>query len=147
MADVLLIEVGPRIIEVIKAVRAITRLGLKEAKDLVESAPAVVRRGLSDAEADHARRQLQEAGAWAEVRESVERPDAPPPTSDGSVYLVDAGRNKIMVIKTIREAMGLGLREAKDLVDSAPVLVVSGWDDGEAAALKSELEAAGARVS
>lgn len=71
-------------------------------------------------------------------------PAAPP--ADGSVFLVDAGRNKIKVIKVVREAGDLGLKEAKDLVEAAPTLIVSGLSPDAAAALRRELEAAGARV-
>ena len=53
---------------VIKAVRGITGLGLKEAKDLVESAPAAVKEGVSKAEADDMQKQLEEAGASVELK-------------------------------------------------------------------------------
>ncbi len=65
--DVMLKEVGEKKIQVIKAVRALTSLGLKEAKDLVESTPKAVKEGVAKEEADEAIRQLTEAGAVAEV--------------------------------------------------------------------------------
>jgi large subunit ribosomal protein L7/L12 len=64
----------------------------------------------------------------------------------GDLVLVDAGPKKIQVIKIVREATGLGLKEAKDLVDAAPTVVASGLDDDWAAALRRELRAAGAQV-
>ena len=65
--DVVLKEIGDKKIQVIKAVRALTSLGLKEAKDLVESAPKAVKAGVPKEEADEALRQLTEAGAVAEI--------------------------------------------------------------------------------
>ena len=66
--DVILKAVGEKKINVIKAVRALTNLGLKEAKDLVEGAPKLVKTGVPKAEADDALKQLTEAGATAEVK-------------------------------------------------------------------------------
>jgi len=62
------------------------------------------------------------------------------------VILDAAGDKKIDVIKVVREATGLGLKEAKDLVDGAPKPVKTGVDKAEADALKAKLEAAGAKV-
>ena len=66
--DVVLKDAGAKKIEVIKAVRAITGLGLKEAKDLVEGAPKEVKTGISKEEAADARKKLEEAGAVVEVK-------------------------------------------------------------------------------
>lgn len=66
--DVVLTDVGPNKIQVIKAVRELTSLGLKEAKDLVESAPKPVKEGVNKEEAEAARAKLEEAGAKAEVK-------------------------------------------------------------------------------
>ena len=66
--DVMLTGAGDKKINVIKAVRAITGLGLKEAKDLVESAPAAVKEQVSKDEAEEAKKQLEEAGASVEVK-------------------------------------------------------------------------------
>tara|TARA_B100001750_G_scaffold248499_1_gene280325 strand:- start:4595 stop:4978 length:384 start_codon:yes stop_codon:yes gene_type:complete len=60
-------DIGANKINVIKAVRSITTLGLKEAKDLVESAPAAVKEGVSQEEADEAKKALEEAGATVEI--------------------------------------------------------------------------------
>jgi large subunit ribosomal protein L7/L12 len=65
---VVLAETGPNKINVIKEVRAITGLGLKEAKDLVEGAPKEVKAGVSKAEAEEIRKKLADAGAKVEVK-------------------------------------------------------------------------------
>ena len=62
------------------------------------------------------------------------------------VILADAGAQKINVIKAVREATGLGLKEAKDLVDGAPKPVKEGISKADAEALKKKLEDAGAKV-
>ena len=59
---------GDKKVNVIKAVRAITGLGLKEAKDMVEGAPATVKEGASKAEAEDCKKQLEEAGATVELK-------------------------------------------------------------------------------
>lgn len=66
--DVVLKATGEKKVNVIKAVRAITGLGLKEAKDMVDGAPATVKEGASKAEADDAKKQLEEAGATVELK-------------------------------------------------------------------------------
>ena len=66
--DVMLTSFGDKKVAVIKAVRTITGLGLKEAKDLVESAPAAIKEGASKAEADDILKQLEEAGASVELK-------------------------------------------------------------------------------
>ena len=66
--DVVLSSFGEKKVAVIKAVRAITSLGLKEAKDLVEGAPAPVREGVGKDEAEDMKKQLEEAGATVELK-------------------------------------------------------------------------------
>ena len=66
--DVSLADMGSNKVAVIKAVRAITGLGLKEAKDKVESAPCVLKEGASKEEADDFKKQLEEAGATVELK-------------------------------------------------------------------------------
>ena len=75
-------------------------------------------------------------GAAAEVEEKTEF----------TVILKDAGASKINVIKTVRELTGLGLKEAKDLVDGAPKAVKENIGKDEAEAIKKKLEDAGAGV-
>ena len=74
------------------------------------------------------------AGAAAEEKSSF------------NVVLKDAGANKIQVIKVVRDATGLGLKEAKDLVDGAPKTVKEGASKEEAEELKAKFEEAGAVV-
>jgi large subunit ribosomal protein L7/L12 len=66
--------------------------------------------------------------------------------SEFDVLLANAGAKKIGVIKVVREITGLGLKEAKELVDNAPSVVKEGLDKAEAEALKAKLEEAGASV-
>ena len=66
--DVVLASAGDKKIQVIKVVREITSLGLKEAKDLVDGAPKPVKEGISKAEAEEIQKKLQEAGASVEVK-------------------------------------------------------------------------------
>ena len=66
--DVILTEAGDKKINVIKEVRAITGLGLKEAKDLVEAAPKAVKEGVSKEDAAKFKKQLEEAGAKVEIK-------------------------------------------------------------------------------
>ena len=66
--DVVLTAAGAQKIQVIKVVRAVTGLGLKEAKDLVDSAPKPVKEGVAKEEADSIKGQLEEAGATVEVK-------------------------------------------------------------------------------
>jgi large subunit ribosomal protein L7/L12 len=64
-----------------------------------------------------------------------------------TVELMESGAQKINVIKVVREATGLGLKEAKDLVDGAPKVVKEGLSKADADALKKKLEEAGAKVA
>ena len=66
--------------------------------------------------------------------------------SDFDIELTEVGANKIQVIKVVREITGLGLKEAKDLVDNAPKTLKSGASKEEAEEAKTKLEEAGAKV-
>ena len=66
--DVILVEAGANKINVIKEIRAITQLGLKEAKDLVDGAPKTVKEGVAKAEAEEIKKKLEEAGAKVELK-------------------------------------------------------------------------------
>ena len=66
--NVMLLEAGAQKVQVIKAVRELTGLGLKEAKDLVDGAPKAVKEAISKADADAALKKLLEAGAKAEIK-------------------------------------------------------------------------------
>lgn len=63
-----------------------------------------------------------------------------------AVHLTDGGTQKIAVIKVVKEALALGLKEAKDLVDAAPSLLKDGMKKEEAEALKKQIETAGGKV-
>ena len=80
------------------------------------------------------------AAAPAAAAEAAEGP------SEVNVILADAGANKIPVLKLVREITGLGLKEAKDLVDGAPKAVKEGVKKEEAEAIKKQLEEAGATI-
>ncbi len=80
------------------------------------------------------------AAAPAEAAAAAEEP------TEFSVILKDIGANKISVIKAVREVTALGLKESKDLVESAPKAVKEGVNKEGAAAVKEKLEAAGATV-
>lgn len=66
--DVILKETGPKKIQVIKAVRELTALGLRESKEVVEEAPSPIKRGVSREEAEAAKAKLEEAGAMVEIK-------------------------------------------------------------------------------
>ena len=68
-------------------------------------------------------------------------------TTEFDVELTEVGPNKVKVIKVVREATGLGLKEAKDLVDAAPKMVKEGASKEEADDIKAKLEAEGAKVT
>ena len=77
------------------------------------------------------------AGGAAEVEEKTEF----------DVELTEVGPNKVKVIKVVREATGLGLKEAQDLVDGAPKVLKEGAEKAEADDIKAKLEAEGAKVT
>ena len=81
--------------------------------------------------------------AAAPAAGAAEAAEAP---SEVNVILADAGANKIPVLKLVREITGLGLKEAKDLVDGAPKPVKEGVKVEEANQIKAQLEEAGAKV-
>jgi large subunit ribosomal protein L7/L12 len=76
---------------------------------------------------------------------SADAEDAGPTTV--SVELTDAGAQKIAVIKVVKEVLGLGLKEAKDMVDAAPSMVKEGLKKEDAEELKKKLEEAGAKIT
>ena len=81
------------------------------------------------------------AAAGAGAAEAAEEKD------EFDVELTEVGPNKVKVIKVVREATGLGLKEAKDLVDGAPKVVKQGVSKEEAEEVKTKLEAEGAKVT
>jgi large subunit ribosomal protein L7/L12 len=123
--------------DLVAAIKEMTVLELSELVKTLEetfgvsAAPMVAGPGAATAGAPSA-----EGGAPAEVEEQTEF----------SVILKDIGANKISVIKAVREVTTLGLKEAKELVESAPKPVKEGIPKAEAATLKEKLEAAGATI-
>lgn len=86
------------------------------------------------------------AGAMAVAAGPAAGGDAAEEKSAYTVVLAAAGEQKIAVMKVVKEALGLGLKEAKDMVDGAPATVKEGLKKEEAEALKKSLEDAGATV-
>ena len=84
--------------------------------------------------------------AAAVVAGGAARADAADEQTEFAVILTAVGGNKVSVIKAVRGATGLGLKEAKGLVDSAPAALKGGVDKAEAEGLKAQLEEAGATV-
>ena len=117
---IMLTAAGDKKINVIKEVRSFTGLGLKEAKDLVEGAPKELKAGV-------AKKEAEEKSAY-------------------DVVLTAAGDKKVAVIKAVRAATDLGLKEAKDLVDGAPKTVKEGASKDDAEALVAALQEAGAQA-
>ena len=72
--------------------------------------------------------------------------DAPAEKDSFDVVLAEVGANKLQVVKAVKEACGLGLKEAKELVDGAPATIKEGLAKGEAENLKKSIEEAGAKV-
>lgn len=121
-ATVTLLVTGANKIQVIKCIREATGLGLKESLDLAESAPKLVKTGLTAEDADRLAASLRGAGATVEVvggGASTPAADTPDPAS-ARVALAVVGPNKIAVIKAVRECTGLGLRESLQIVEAAP---------------------------
>ena len=85
-------------------------------------------------------------GVAAAVSESSEPAEKPEEQTEFTVMLVDAGDKKIHVIKAVRAITGLGLKEAKDLVEGAPKPVKEGVSKEDAAKFRKELEESGAKV-
>ncbi len=81
------------------------------------------------------------AAAGAGAGEAAEEKD------EFNVELTEVGPNKVKVIKVVREVTGLGLKEAKDVVDGAPKLLKEGASKAEAEDIKTKLEAEGAKVT
>ena len=120
--------------EILAAVKKMTVLDLAELVKAMED-----EFGISAAAPVVAAAPAAAAAAGAEAPEAEEQ-------TEFSVILKDMGANKINVIKAVREVTTLGLKESKDLVESAPKPVKEGVNKEEAAAVKEKLEAAGATV-
>ena len=109
-------------------IEAIKELSVLELNDLVKACGVSAAAGVVVAAA-------AEGGAAAEEKDEFD------------VELVSAGASKVKVIKVVREITGLGLKEAKELVDGAPKVVKEGVSKAEAEEIKTKLEAEGAEVN
>ena len=109
--------------EFIDAIKSLTVLELNEEEFGVSAAAGVVVAGPA-------------AGGAAEEEKT-----------EFNVELTEVGPNKVKVIKVVREATGLGLKEAKDVVDNAPKMIKEGASKEEANDIKAKLEAEGAKVT
>lgn len=87
------------------------------------------------------------AAAGAVVMTAGDAGQAAEEKDDFDVELTDVGPNKVKVIKVVREVTGLGLKEAKDLVDNAPKVLKEAAAKAEAEEIKTKLEAEGAKVT
>ena len=86
------------------------------------------------------------SGGGAVVVQAAAAPEAPAEPTEFRAILADIGAEKVKVIKEIRAITGLGLKEAKELVDSAPSVIKEGIEKAEAEDIKKKVEAVGAKV-
>ena len=114
-------------------IEAIKELSVLELNDLVKACEEEF--GVSAAAGVVVAAAAAEGGAAAEEKDEFD------------VELVSAGASKVKVIKVVREITGLGLKEAKELVDGAPKVVKEGVSKAEAEEIKTKLEAEGAEVN
>ena len=153
--DVWLNSFGDTKIAVIKVIRALTGWGLREAKDLVDSAPVVMRSNISPNEARFIKAELEGAGATVTLEPTGSPASGSSPSTVSSqatgafadVELTSYGESKIATIKEIRSLTGLGLVGAKELVESAPVIIMSNVPQAEARIIERRLTEAGAIVT
>lgn len=121
-------EISAKFKDIIEKVEAMSVLELSDLVKVLEEKFGVSAQAVAVAAAPSA------GGAGAEEKSSF------------NLELKDAGAQKIQVIKVLREALGLGLKDAKDMTDKAPIMVKEGLDKKTADELKAKLEAAGAVV-
>ena len=118
-----------KITAIVDSIAELTVLELKELKETIEETFGVTAAAVAVAAAP------AEGGAAAAEEKT-----------EFDVVLTDVGANKIQVIKAVREATGLGLKEAKEMVDGAPSVLKEGLAKADAEGLKKQLEEAGAEV-
>jgi ribosomal protein L7/L12 len=146
--SVILKVVGEKKIEVIKEARAITGLGLKEAKDLVEAAPKPVKEGVDKAEAERVANLLANVGAIAVLTNGVQELIRDGRKKDQTLILMRVPSDKkVHAIKEVRQFTGMGLKEAKDLVESLPKILKKNMTLDDATVAKTSFEKVGADVS
>jgi large subunit ribosomal protein L7/L12 len=120
------VEIPPKFKAVVDAIEKMPVLELNELVKLLEKKFGVSAAAVAVA--------APAAAAAAEEKSTV------------SVHLASAGAQKIAVIKIVKEVLGLGLKEAKDLVDGAPALIKDGMKKEDADVVKKQIEAAGGKV-
>lgn len=130
------IQLSPKLEEVAKTIEGLTALELAELVKALEK-----RLGIQAAAPMPAGMMVAAAGPAGGAAATAEEEK-----TSFDVILTDAGSNKIAVIKEVRAVTNLGLKEAKDLVESAPKPVKEGASKEEAEEIKKKLEAAGAKV-
>ena len=130
MSDEVKVEVPEKFKSIVEQVEKLTAIELSELVKVLES-----KFGVSAAAP-----MAMAAGAGAGAAAAEEK-------TEFTVELAEAGANKIAVIKVVREVTGLGLKEAKDIVDAAPKVVKENAPKAEAEELKKKLEEAGAKVN
>ena len=140
---------GPQKLQVLKKIKELLNIGLKEAKDFIDSAPVILKEGITEAEAKAIQAELIALDADVEVRGKKQRIEEETRYVEGKsfgVFLKNNGPQKLQVLKKIKELLNIGLKEAKDFIDSAPVILKEGITEAEAKAIQSELIALGADV-
>ena len=120
------------IAELVETIKGMTALELKELKEALQEEFGVT------AAAPVA---MMAAGAAPAAAEAAEE------KTEFDVELTEVGGQKLQVIKVVREITGLGLKEAKDLVDGAPGMVKEGASKDDAEAIKAKLEEVGAKIT
>ena len=140
---------GPQKLQVLKKIKELLNIGLKEAKDFIDSAPVTLIEGITEAEAKAIQSELIDAGA--DVVLTVQQQNAeeePRDEEDNSfaVFLKNPGPQNVQVINRIKELLNIGLEEAKGIVDRAPVIIKQGMTEAEAKAIQAELIALDADV-
>ena len=124
-------EISAKFKDIIEKVEAMSVLELSDLVKVLEEKFGVSAQAVA----------VASASAGGGASEAVEE------KSSFNIELKEAGAQKIQVIKVLREALGLGLKDAKDMTDKAPIMVKEGADKKTADELKAKLEAAGAVVT
>lgn len=137
---------GKDLMTSVRVLRKVSGLKVGEVKALIDGVPSEVKTGLSISEAEAMLTELKEAGFAAEMTASGDAAEASGADAEvtHSVFLTDFGSKKIHVIKIVRQYTKLGLKDTKELVESAPVELKAGLSKAEAEAMLAELQAVGA---
>ena len=119
-----------KILAIVEEVKALTVLELNELVKAIEEEFGV-----------------SAAAAVAVAAHAAEAAPAAEEKTEFDVELTEIGANKMAVIKAVKDATGLGLKEAKEVVDNAPKMIKTGISSAEAEELKAKIEAAGAKIT